>query len=299
VHRTLLEKFWKRPFSEETLKKKVFCLLKGDISGIQDFVYDITSKGAAKSLKGRSFYLAMLAEVVAEWLLREEGLPLTNLLFSGGGHFYLLLPEKFLERLEERRIQLNRLLWEAHYGRLSLILSAVPLTYADFDRESFAGRWQEVELISREEKLKKLDALFADHYEQIFSPRWEGEQVCTVCQRAVNAGEEKCSFCAGFEKWGEALIKQPYLVKRWEREKPSDYKYGINHPEKVFKALSCEVFFSGKPVNDGLTYAVNNMDFLSKGADAWIFLPNHTPLSEKSFFRKSKILYPSGFRRCG
>lgn len=285
VNRTLLDKFRGRPFSEETLKKKVFCLLKGDISGIQDFVYDITSKGAAKGLKGRSFYLAMLAEVVAEWLLREEELPLTNLLFSGGGHFYLLLPEKFLGRLEERRKQLNSLLWEAHDGKLSLILSAVPLTYADFDRERFADRWQEVELNSREDKLRKLDVLFADHYDQIFSPRWEGEQVCTVCQRAVNAGEEKCSFCAGFEEWGEALIKQPYLVKRWEKEKPFTCQDGIDHPAEVFKALSCEVFFSGGPVNDGLTYAVNKMDFLLIGADAWIFLPNHTP-----FFGKDTIL---------
>ena len=38
-------------------------LLKGDISGIQRFLYQILSDGAARQLRGRSFYLQLLTEV--------------------------------------------------------------------------------------------------------------------------------------------------------------------------------------------------------------------------------------------
>ncbi|MCB0642895.1 MAG: hypothetical protein KDC44_14705, partial [Phaeodactylibacter sp.] len=37
-------------------------LIGGDLSGIQDFIYDIVSKTAAKNLKGRSFYLQLLIQ---------------------------------------------------------------------------------------------------------------------------------------------------------------------------------------------------------------------------------------------
>ena len=44
--------------------EKPYLLIAGDISGIQDFIYDIISKNAAKNLKGRSFYLQLLTESI-------------------------------------------------------------------------------------------------------------------------------------------------------------------------------------------------------------------------------------------
>lgn len=69
-----------------------FILLGGDISGIQDFIYNIPSKGAAKQLKGRSFYIHLLTEVIVRYILREYKLLNINIVYSSGGNFYLLLP---------------------------------------------------------------------------------------------------------------------------------------------------------------------------------------------------------------
>ena len=41
---------------------EAFLLIEADMSGIQDFIYTIPSKGALKSLRGRPFYLEMLIE---------------------------------------------------------------------------------------------------------------------------------------------------------------------------------------------------------------------------------------------
>jgi len=68
----------------EIRQKPRFLLLKGDISGMQDFIYTVTSKGAAKGLRGRSVYLQLLTEVIANWILRRLILPFVNLLYQGG-----------------------------------------------------------------------------------------------------------------------------------------------------------------------------------------------------------------------
>jgi len=69
-----------------------YILAVGDLSGIQSYLYDISYKGAAKALKGRSFLLQLLTEIVAMDILEQLGYSLANLLYSGGGKFFLLLP---------------------------------------------------------------------------------------------------------------------------------------------------------------------------------------------------------------
>lgn len=77
-----------------------FLLLKGAVSGIQPFIYyDIggeqigDARKASKRLRGRSFLVAHLCQVIAEYLTEELGMEQANILFVGGGHFNLLLPD--------------------------------------------------------------------------------------------------------------------------------------------------------------------------------------------------------------
>jgi CRISPR-associated protein Csm1 len=91
---------------EPSLKKynpnkviKEFYLIKGDITGIQKFIYsDINlqvagdSKGLSKRLRGRSFYISLLTDFIAEQFLNELNLYEANILYSGGGHFFITAP---------------------------------------------------------------------------------------------------------------------------------------------------------------------------------------------------------------
>lgn len=72
--------------------KDVFLMASMDVSGIQKFIYTITSKSALKMLRARSFYLEILMEHVIDELLLRLNLSRANLIYSGGGHCYLLLP---------------------------------------------------------------------------------------------------------------------------------------------------------------------------------------------------------------
>ncbi len=73
-------------------------LIKGDISGIQDFIFNVKSDGAAKSLKGRSFFIKILTEITIQYLLDvfqiSENQRNDCRISTSGGNFLLKLPKK-------------------------------------------------------------------------------------------------------------------------------------------------------------------------------------------------------------
>ncbi len=76
-------------------------LLKVDISGIQDFIFDTPSDGAARQLKGRSFYVYALTKIAEEYFHK---LFATETLYNGGGNLliYVTAPEEKLQQAIEK-----------------------------------------------------------------------------------------------------------------------------------------------------------------------------------------------------
>jgi CRISPR-associated protein Csm1 len=77
-----------------------FLFVKGAVSGIQRFIYHQIqaeqtgeAENVSKRLRGRSFFVAILADILADYLVEQLGLEQANILFVGGGHFNLLLPK--------------------------------------------------------------------------------------------------------------------------------------------------------------------------------------------------------------
>lgn len=104
----------------------------GDLSGIQKFLYNITSKKAAVSLKGRSFYLREYMEGVCDSIVRlpavAEGSP--EVIYCSGGKFYIIVrntPE-IQETLTEYSRKVKAEIWKEHQGQLSINLSWVPFS---------------------------------------------------------------------------------------------------------------------------------------------------------------------------
>lgn len=86
-------------FQEATLRKKeTFLLYTAGFSGIQKFIYTVSTDGALKSLRSRSFFLELLMEHYVDELLAACQLSRVNLLFHGGGQCHLLLPKTEAEK---------------------------------------------------------------------------------------------------------------------------------------------------------------------------------------------------------
>lgn len=126
----------------ELRQRPSFLLVSGDLAGgIQQFIYTIPSKGALKSLRGRSFYLDVLLENLADEILGACGLSRSCRLYTGGGHFYLLLPatEKIKSLLSSFEEETNQWFLEHFGSRLYLALAWAEGTGADISGEARGG----------------------------------------------------------------------------------------------------------------------------------------------------------------
>ncbi len=193
-------------------------LVGGDISGVQDFIYTITARGATSALRGRSFYLQLLTEAVVHYVLRRLGLPVTNLLYQGGGGFYLLARPSDRGRLGEVQKEVSRILLAHHRGDLYLALEAVPLAAADFYDGRISEKWRE--LAERLQKAKQ--RRFAELEEgltDLFQRQGHGgneDWECQVCGRehpGTKKDEDvrKCPPCRSYEELGESIRRARYL----------------------------------------------------------------------------------------
>lgn len=108
--------------------EKKFLLVGGDLSGIQKYIYQISSitgeGGVAKRLRARSFYVSALVEVIITKILRELNLPVSCNLMSAGGKFIILVPN--LDDLKYKLLtiykEISDWLLEEFSGELSLFM---------------------------------------------------------------------------------------------------------------------------------------------------------------------------------
>lgn len=108
-------------------------LVGGDISGIQKFIYNIASNKAAKSLKGRSFYLQLLIDSIIQKIITHKDINATigHVIYSSGGKFYMALPntQEVIDALEEIKREIEKELWKEHKGKLAVNFAYLPFTY--------------------------------------------------------------------------------------------------------------------------------------------------------------------------
>ena len=202
--------------SQKGSAHSVCALIKGDISGIQNFLYQILSDGAARELRGRSFYLQLLTEAIAHWVLRQFDLPVTNLLLASGGHFYILAPySEAKEKLDTLRRTISQNLWALHGGDLSCILAGISITTNDFEAGNFSDKWREVSEKVHQRKQEKWSEMNPqDMFENFFEPH----------------GDKDVDY--GFGELGRQLRGAAYLVAFDVPESPipekPDWRAAIN-----------------------------------------------------------------------
>jgi len=224
-------------------EEEAYTLICGDISGIQKYIYRISSaKGAAKGLKARSFELAILSDAVAKYLLNELALPVTNLIYSSGGKFYILAPEMITSPKDQQRVACLKYIetvssedlavrfWEHYQGELFLGLGAVKLSGKDFMTDNFGGKWQDVTKQCNVPKQTKFQTVMNSDYNKIFAPHGEGGDAitCDVCLRETTqdnpvrpdldpqTGEKLrdiCLECEKTEKRGKKLARVNLLAE--------------------------------------------------------------------------------------
>lgn len=177
----------------EERKQQLF--IGGDLSGIQSFLYNISSKKAAVSLKGRSFYLQQYMESVCSSIrdaAEEGGAKIVKVIYCSGGKFYILTDnsEAIVRNIENTTSEIKQNLWKEHMGQLGISISYVPFTgnadgTVDTDEKTHQKPgclWKAVNEEFTKQKSQKFKETIVSDYNSFFAPIPVGGKplVCAV-----------------------------------------------------------------------------------------------------------------------
>lgn len=190
----------------EKSDRHIASLIKGDISGIQNFLYHIQSDGASNQLRGRSFYLQLLTEAIVHYVLKQFELPITNLILASGGHFYILVPySESKEKLNTIRQAISQKLWELHRGDISCMLAGIPIRAHDFKAENFTEKWNAVSEKVNQRKQQKWSEMGAQGmFQNLFEPYQNREIEALLDEDKKDTWQ--------FEQLGKQLRDAKYLI---------------------------------------------------------------------------------------
>ena len=122
-----------------------FLLIQGDCFGIQDFIFATggeTQKRAAKLLRGRSFYVSLLSECAALWVLESLDLPGTSQIINAAGKFLIVAPNtpEIVEKLATVQKTLDTWFLTHAWGQSGIGLAWEPACCNDFLKGSGGQR---------------------------------------------------------------------------------------------------------------------------------------------------------------
>lgn len=174
----------------------------GDLSGIQKFIYNISSKRAMVSLKGRSAYLKMFTDEVCGNILRKIGCTPSQekemRIYCSGGKFYLQVPDtpSVREAIDEVRLETEKVLWNEHKGQLSMNIAYVPFCYkgdqvtVGQETGEIGILWKHITEKFNALKNQKFKSQLFDDYNSFFEVQKVGGEDAKVCQITGIEGAE-------------------------------------------------------------------------------------------------------------
>ena len=190
--------------------EKAFQLVSMDISGIQKFIYTIHSKNALKMLRGRSFYLEILMEHMIDELLEAMDLTRANLIYSGGGHCYILAPNTEAARnmIVGKNKEFNDFFLKQFDVALYVASAYVPCSAHELENTpegTYAPLFRTLSEQLSEQKMKRYSS--SQIMELNRRSYGEGRRECRVCKTSSNLNEEGiCQFCRSMESLSSKVL---------------------------------------------------------------------------------------------
>lgn len=267
--------------------EKIYLLISGDISGIQDFIYTIPSKGALKTLRGRSLYIDLLLEEFIDEYLEQIGLSRANVLYSGGGHFYILVPniEDTKKAIDKLQAKMNRWLMENIGINLYLAIGMAECSANNLMKSEAQGNL--FAIVNKKLKDDKTiryskDENFLEHIFNVEKEENTAKKECNICHNLVdklweyNSDEEiACEFCLNLYKLGQDILTQDLVfviseekidggIKIFGKDKDL-YMYAVNIEDiDMFKGKILRIYSKNNLLENDLAIRLYLADYSAK-----------------------------------
>jgi CRISPR-associated protein Csm1 len=225
--------------NQESYSKPEFHLVAGSLSGIQDFIYTISSDGALKSLRARSFYLELVAEEIVQQILKELNLPRTNVIYAGGGNLFILAGgrvETINKAIKSIQIKFNEWLEQKFQGKIFFSLDYESCDSEVVSSSKFRDCWNKVISKLALQKSQKFRSQIETKH--LLAIR-ESHQPCKVCHRddttdlePLNKHESEsalaCKTCRDMFDLGDKLPDTLVILRTNKNLKTDSDYYEIN-----------------------------------------------------------------------
>ena len=284
---TIRKKYCFNSGSKIFRNEKIYLLVSGDISGIQDFIYTIPSKGALKTLRGRSLYINLLLEEFIDEYLEQIGLSRANVLYSGGGHFYILAPniEDTKKAIDKLQAKMNRWLMENIGINLYLAIGMAECSANNLMKSEAQGNL--FAIVNKKLKDDKTiryskDENFLEHIFNVEKEENTAKKECNICHNLVdklwkyNSDEEiACEFCLNLYKLGQDILTQDLVfviseekidggIKIFGKDKDL-YMYAVNIEDiDMFKGKILRIYSKNNLLENDLAIRLYLADYSAK-----------------------------------
>lgn len=214
-------------------RSEYFKLVSFDLSGIQDFIYTISSSNALKLLRAKSFYLEFLMEHICNELLTLMGLSNCNILYSGGGHCYLLLPNTTQTDENIKLLQTKINDWFLEHFSISLYLAIGSITCSPNDLMNDSGElFTKVSKKISNDKLKRYSLAQLNNLFDIDTQKSkviESSRECKICKTSSKDIDSNgiCQLCSTFIELGRYITGKNNLVIIVSKD---EKKYSVELP---------------------------------------------------------------------
>lgn len=204
-------------------EEKAFLLYSMDISGIQDFIYTITSQNALKTLRTRSFYLEIMMEHIIDCLLQKLHLSRANLIYSGGGHCYILMAntEKTKLAAENYVQELNR--WFLDTFQISLYIGSGQAPCSANTLKNFPeGSYEQIfKTIGDGILTGKNHRYTSSQIKMLNAKKYSNyTRECKVCKKIADVDEEGlCFICSAVKGFSGNILYDEFFTVSLEKSK--------------------------------------------------------------------------------
>jgi CRISPR-associated protein Csm1 len=260
-------------------------LLIGDLSGIQDYIFTISTTGAggvAKRLRARSFFVQLLSDCTSLRVLRAFDLPLANQLMASGGKFYAVLPNLpgAVDILKGLQRDFDDWLLREVHGALAVNLAWMELPDSDFAFGRYGAALARLHGRLQQRKARRLASVLQDEHvwrQEFLREPFSGERLCLACRRfpatefsqdrTEQAGADICDQCARQLRLGRRLTTAQFL----------SFFHGS---EGEVSCLGLSASLADRPLPGAfLVVRLNNPDLEEVGRwpTAFRYLANHVP----------------------
>lgn len=204
----------------ESYEEKAFLMYGFDISGIQSYLYQVASDDVLKLLRAKSFYLEILLQNIVDDLLQRMGLSRANLIYLGGGHAYLLLPNTKTAQEEIAAFEHELKAWVLNRFGVDLFVasghvacSANALMNQPAEKQAYASVFKELAEKLSENKLHRYTADDIRRLNESIPEQSVREcKVCGTTDHLTGKEEAVCHLCASLISASSDIMNQPFVA---------------------------------------------------------------------------------------